>query len=268
MIPFSSILVMCLDLIMAIAIPVALCLVLKKKMGFRMNPVLLGAATFAVMVLVLETIAHKIILTGTGDFGTSIMSSVIKYALYGGIMAGLFEETGRYFTMKWLLKKEPTNSGTDIAYGIGHGGMEMMVLLASAMATNIVFSIMLNHGDAQTIIASAPEAAQAKYQAVFTQLLTTSTGTLFIPLWERISAIILQISLSVIMWVAVRNGGKGLLLFLLAFVLHASVDAIAVIVNSKYGVINTEIVISIIALSIAVISITIKHNSKLEGEVD
>ena len=45
------------------------------------------------------------------------------YALYGGLAAGLFEETGRLLAFRFILKPH-TARITALSYGIGHGGIE------------------------------------------------------------------------------------------------------------------------------------------------
>ena len=52
--------------------------------------------------------------------------------LYGGLMAGVFEETGRYVSFKWFLKKE-TRIQDGLSYGIGHGGIEAMLIVGQCM---------------------------------------------------------------------------------------------------------------------------------------
>ena len=44
------------------------------------------------------------------------------YAVYGGLMAALFEETGRYSAMRFLVK--PMDFPNAFMYGAGHGGVE------------------------------------------------------------------------------------------------------------------------------------------------
>jgi uncharacterized membrane protein YhfC len=51
------------------------------------------------------------------------MSHTWLYAVLGALLAGLFEETGRFIAFKFLLKKR-TDRKTAISYGIGHGGFE------------------------------------------------------------------------------------------------------------------------------------------------
>ena len=64
------------------------------------------------------------------------------------------------------------------------------------------------------------------------------------------SAIILQVGLSIIVWTAVRKGGKWLWLFPAAILLHALVDALAVIISKNAGMLQTEIVVCALAIAV------------------
>ena len=94
--------VMAVNAILGFAIPIFLAWWAVKKHKANLSTILIGAATFFVFALVLESMVHRLVLTG--DRGAAIQGKVLYYALYGGLMAGLFEETGRFLAMKYLLK--------------------------------------------------------------------------------------------------------------------------------------------------------------------
>ncbi|MBQ3711359.1 MAG: YhfC family intramembrane metalloprotease [Bacteroidales bacterium] len=216
-----------------------------------LKSVLTGAGVFVLFALILESIVHQIVLKG--PHGAAIIGNTYYYALYGGLMAGLFEEAGRFLSMKFILKKESPAAKTGIAYGVGHGGIELLIIFGVTMVSNLAISALINSGNLDVLLATVPEANRAQVQAQLEGLQTLTVGTLLFGLWERVSAIILQIGLSIIVWTAVRKGGKWLWLFPAAILLHALVDALAVIISKSVGMLATEIVV--FALAIAVGSI-------------
>ena len=125
MIPTSSLVMIVINLILGFAIPLCLAWWIVKKHNARLSTVLIGAAAFIVFALVLESIVHQIVLKGS--HGAAIQNNTLYLAIYGGLMAGLFEETGRFLSMKYLLKKEPTTVKPALAYGIGHGGVNVQL---------------------------------------------------------------------------------------------------------------------------------------------
>ena len=155
------------------------------------------------------------------------------------------------------MKKEPSAPLPGVAYGIGHGGMEMIIIFGVTMIGNLVLSIMINAGQTDAIAAMAPEEAGAQLQAQLDQLQTIGAGTWLSGLWERFSALILHIGLSLLVWVAVRKAGKWLWLFPAAILLHALVDAGAVLLQKSIGMAPLELILTAEALAIAAFSLMV-----------
>ena len=251
MVPVSSLILMAVDAVLGIAVPVCLAVWLMRKYRARLSTILIGAGTFIVFALVLESIMHQLVLKGPN--GPAIMGNTLLFAVYGGLAAGVFEETGRFLSMKFLLKKEPSTALPGIAYGIGHGGAEMLIIFGITMISNFVVSALINAGLSGILFAKVPEDAAAQLQAQLNQLQTVGAGTLLIGLWERISALVLHLGLSMLVWVAVRKGGKWLWLFPAAVALHAIVDAGVVMLQKSVGMVPLELIVSAEAVAVAAI---------------
>ena len=236
---------------LGIAVPVCLAVYLVRKHRAKLSSILIGAGTFILFALVLESILHQLVLKG--PHGSDILGNTLLYALYGGLAAGVFEETGRFLSMKFLMKKEPSKPLPGIAYGVGHGGAEMLIIFGITMINNLVISALINSGQADAIFAKVPEEAAGQLQAQLDQLQTLGAGTLLIGLWERFSALILHLGLSMLVWVAVRKGGKWLWLFPAAIVLHAIVDAGAVLLQKSTGLVPLELIVMAEAIAVAAI---------------
>jgi len=248
MIPVSTLISLAVAALLGFAVPVALAWWLVRRYRIRWQTVLIGAGTFIVFALLLEPILHLLVLKG--PYGPAIMANTWYYALYGGMAAGLFEETGRFLAMKFLMKKESTRALPGVAYGIGHGGVEMLIIFGITMISNLVLSVMINAGQADTLIAAAPAEAQEQLQGQFVQLEALSAGTLLIGFWERLSALVIQLGLSMMVWTAVRRSGKWFWLFPAAILLHALVDSIAVVLSKSAGMVAVEVIICALAVAV------------------
>ena len=248
---------MALGLVLGIAIPVLLAWWLVEKYHARWSTILIGAATFFVFALVLEALVHRIVLMG--PHGAAIQGNPLYLALYGGLMAGLFEETGRFLSMKFLLKKEPSTSLPGIAYGVGHGGMEMLILFGITMAIYLVIAVLSNAGRMDLLLSTAPAEGQEQVNATVKAIAETTPGSLLLGLWERFSALILHLSLSVLVWAAVRKGGKWLWLFPAAILLHALVDALAVMLKDNVNMAVLELIVLAVALAVAAIAFMVSR---------
>ncbi len=242
---------MAANALLGIAVPVCLSVYLVRKHHARLSTILIGAGTFIVFALVLESIMHQLVLKG--PHGADILGNTLLYALYGGLAAGIFEETGRFISMKFLMKKEPSKPLPGVAYGIGHGGAEMLIIFGITMINNLVFSALINSGQAEAIFSKVPEEAAGQLQSQLDQLQTLGAGTLLIGLWERFSALILHLGLSMLVWAAVRKGGRWLWLFPAAIILHAFVDAGAVLLQKSAGMVTLEIIVTAEAIAVAAI---------------
>ena len=234
--------------LLGIALPALLAWWLVRKYHIRWQTILIGAGTFIVFALVLEPVLHQLVLKG--PHGATIMGNVWYYALYGGLAAGLFEETGRFLSMKFLMRGEASSALPGVGYGIGHGGIEMLIIFGMTMISNLVVAVMINAGQADLLTAKVPAESLPQVQAQFAQLESMTTGDLLIGLWERISALVLQLGLSMMVWTAVRRGGKWLWLFPAAILLHAFVDSAAVVLSKSVGMVTMEVVVCGLAVAL------------------
>lgn len=249
MIPVSNLIMMIVNALLGIAIPVFLAWWAVKKHNAKLSTILMGAAVFVVFALVLESMVHQVVLKG--PHGATIQGNILYYALYGGLMAGLFEETGRFLAMKFFLKKEPETVKAGVSYGLGHGGVEMLVLFGVSMISTFVMAVMINAGQTDALTSGVPAEAQEQLAAQLDQIKDASAGTYLIGLWERFSALVLHVSLSILVWAAARKGGKWLWFFPAAILLHALVDGLAVILYKNADMVATELIVMAMAIAIA-----------------
>ena len=173
-------------------------------------------------------------------------------ALYGGAMAAVFEEFGRLISFKLFLRKEISNDNTALMYGLGHGGSELIALFVLTMVNNIIISILINSGNTGLITASIKDsAASLQVNQMIQALINISPSLILVGLLERLIALCLQISLSVLVWYSVKFKPYRYL-FPLALFIHFAVDATAILINRYTGsVILTEATILVLTLVVA-----------------
>ena len=146
----------------------------------------------------------------------SIMGSVI-----GCLLAGVFEEVGRYLAFRFLLKRY-TNRWDAVTYGIGHGGIEAILVLGLTAINNIAIAQLVNSGSIETITNGLTGVQLDQVQAQIAAVASFGAANLLLGLAERAIAMTLHISLSVVVFRAVRQRKAGYLG--LAVVLHALFD--------------------------------------------
>ena len=236
-VPTLSIVFMALAALFSFAAPVLLLIYYRKK-GADILPFFIGCVVFVLFALILEALMHQLVLKVL-PVGETILGNTLLYALYGGLAAGVFEETGRFLAFKTVLKKKLGNDRNALMYGAGHGGIEAILVLGFAYIGNIVMSVLINAGQTDMLMATATGEAAEQLKAVFDSLVATAPWTYLLAIVERAMAIITHICLSVLVFFAVKKPGKGWL-FPLAILLHAALDGIMVILAAHLPVAAAE----------------------------
>lgn len=221
--------VLIIDVLVSLSIPIVLYMVLRRRFRCNRRPFFFGAATFFFFAMVLEQLAHLVVLKSS--VGAVIQQNIWLFALYGGAMAGLFEEGGRLIVFSTLLKKRQDNDHDALMFGAGHGGMEVILIFTITMVMNLYYALMIRSGRADALLASMGEAQRATTALIFTSLSTTAAPFYLLGLVERVAAVLLHLSLSVLVWIAVK--GRRFSIFWLAVLLHFAVDALAVVLSRR-----------------------------------
>ena len=239
MVPGASIAGMVFSLVVSFALPIGLFVYSKKKLGAKTAPFFIGCGVFFVMVLMLEAAIHRIVFRLAGE---ALTGSVILYAVYGGLMAALFEETGRYIAMRFLVK--PMDFPNAFMYGAGHGGMEAMLLCGVASISNIASAVMINSGTMSAQLATLDAKRAADTAAALSALWTTPSLTFFAGGVERIIAVVLHLSLSILVFQSIRKKSQKDLLN--AYLFHFVIDSLSVLLSAVASVWVVELVAALV----------------------
>ena len=246
MVSTASLAVMVFNMVFGVALPLFLLLWFKKRYNASIKAFLFGLLTMFVFAFVLESIMHSVVLAT--EAGKRILASTWGYAIYGGLAAGIFEECVRFITMKFFLKKETDNPHNSLMYGVGHGGIEMVVLLTVSMFNNFLYSIMVNTGHASIITNALEGEAKATLEATFNALIEYPAAKFLLAPWERVSAMAVQLSLSVLVWVAVTKGAKKIWFLFLAILMHACLDGMLLpLKNAGLSDVWLEVCVTVVA---------------------
>ena len=260
----ASIFCMAIAGLIAFCIPVALFFYFRKKKHADILPFFIGMAVMFVFALFVESLVHQLVLNVL-PVGKTIMGNIWLYALYGGLMAGLFEETGRFVAFKTILKKYRDRDIDALMYGAGHGGFEAAAVFGATMISNIVIAVMINSGLTSVLTQTATAETLPQIETMLDSLKTTAPYTYFIGLLERFFAIAAQLSLSVLVWFAAKESRKWFF-YPLAILLHLFYDGILVIVAhyfTSYWIIYSALLIETAAVALITYACW-KRNAKKE----
>ena len=215
-----------ITVILMIAIPVAAFVFWRRKHKpqTRISWLIAGAAGFLVSVRVLELGVHYFCIVTDNPVSRFINGNTVLFVLYGIVMAGVFEECGRYVIFKFILKKNRTPENA-VLYGIGHGGIEIWAVLLPVMITYLVLAALFSSGNMENALSTlkiTEETAAAVLPSV--QAAAAFDYTMMaMNVIERLFAMFLHIGLSVIVYYGVVKGKKACLLE--AILLHMLADA-------------------------------------------
>lgn len=258
-IPNATLIGMGVTALVSLLVPIILLIVWKKKTGTKALPVFFGIVTFIVFAMILEPICHQIVLNSS--IGNTINSNIILYAIYGGLAAGIFEETGRLCAMRALMKKTLTPESS-IMFGIGHGGCEAVLLGFFPGISNILTAVAINMAGVDTLLQTVAEDARAASYQQLIPLWTTPSYTFFLGGYERILAVCIHICCSYIVYRAISD--KKIIRFFMAIAIHAFIDGVVVVINARSGALVAEAVLTVLVAVLVFFTIQEYRDRKRE----
>lgn len=262
MVDSSAINAFAVNIIICFGLPLGciLYLLIAKKRAFM--PVLVGAAVFVVFQLLIRI---PLIQYGLApmDWWAGMVQHPWLYGIFLGLTAGLFEEGGRYLGYRTLLKKRQRWID-GFAFGVGHGGIEAMVLVGLNNISNLFVAQMINSGQYDQISSLMPQAAA---QDLLIQMTSLQAFDIYLGGFERLCAFIIQIALSLLVLMAVRK--RKLYIAGIAVVAHMLVDAPIVIIPEVFGgsIYDIEIFVGIMAV-LALVFIALSRRAFREPTAD
>jgi len=215
-----------ISIILCILIPVISGILLRRR--FRVSWLLMGVGSLTfigsqIVHLPLNNLLTKInILPSTADTGWTIA----QMAIVLGLTAGICEELARVAGY-WMLKRA-RRAEDGLMLGIGHGGIEAMILVGILGAGGVAQMFALRNVDLLSMNLGPDQIAQ------FQKMLDTfnQPGIVgLLPLLERLIAMTLHIVISMMVLYAFQQ--KKRIWVLWAILYHAAVDAVAVVVGLK-----------------------------------
>jgi uncharacterized membrane protein YhfC len=167
-VPFESVLLMGISALLTIGAPFVLYLIYHRRYGVEAVPALVGVGGFAVFGMVLVKILNALVLQQQPDGTNTLTNHPTMYILYICFVTGLFLETGRFVLFREMRKKY-AGIGTALAYGLGHGGFQVIQATGLTMLSNLITILtvvesvggtpryeLLQYIDIQTLGATSP----------------------------------------------------------------------------------------------------------------
>ena len=238
----------------------------------------LGAAGFVLLQMIIRMPILSIVSLLPG-FGTFVTNYYVVYCLILAITAALFEVVARFGVAKILQKKINYEQG--VAAGLGHGGIEAILLVGMTYVNNLLYAIMINIGSFAQMIdeslnsANAGPAVVEQLMAIQASLVEAPSYLFYLAGYERVLTVIFHTAMSLLVCYLVYKK-KALLGVGIAFVVHFLVDFISPLINgfampylgsvisegTAYVIIYTFLTVVAIASLIVIVMIGKKWNAE------
>ena len=236
----------------AILLPFALGWIWRRRTGASWRVFWCGALVFFVSQVVLR-IPWQIPLTtamakrtmGFGPLWTGFL-------LFSSLTAGIFEETGRWIGYKILLRKE-RSPRIGVMFGLGHGGIESVLLVGLSLAGLLVAAVLASKG----LLPPDPKIDMVKSQISALTPLTPLAAAV-----ERMSAIATHVGLSLVV-LQVFARGRLYWLFVSIF-LHFAVNAVAVLTLPRLGAWPTEAAVAVFAAGVLTLGAWLARGKRIQ----
>lgn len=217
---------MIISLLISIILPIFMTIYFYRRYKIFIGAVFIGALMFLLFQLV--TRIPLLTLLPRYDWYKNLMSNTLTAGIFLGLTAGIFETTGRFIGLKFMLRKrQEWENG--IAYGIGHGGFEAIVLIGLASLSNIANSLLINSGVFDSIAGTQVPLETA--QMIKDSLINTPPFFFLAGGIERALVLPIHMALSLMVLYGIRKGRYVHLLY--AALLHALLDAPIAVMSMK-----------------------------------
>lgn len=258
MISAATIIACVMTLLISLVLPAAALVVFaarNRKQGI-VSAWFLGAAGFFVTQILIR-LPVLLVLQSQNWFVRFSQEHLFAYAFGLAFTAGLFELAGRFGVAKLMEKKLTWNRA--LAAGLGHGGIEAMVLIGMTYISNLVLIVMINTGAFETLLTQTAASGMdvSALELIREQLLNTAPALFLLGGFERILAMTCHTAMSVLVCWGVRS--KKLRPCLLACLgIHTFIDLTAGI-SLVLPQITAYIVIYSILIAVAAVSLLVLH---------
>lgn len=193
----------------------------RSKTKAKISSFFVGMAFYMAFALIAEGLFNMLVFRGLPLSGILNRSNhPVFYAIYGAVVAGVFEETGKYIGLRTWMKSRPGKENAFL-FGVGHGSFEAIAYGSSLFMGNIIIAFMVNSFGIDGYFeklgitgATVTEQKHAIYELIaISPIDNVAAGV------ERMLSLVLQASLTIFLFLAINNQ-KLKFLFPIAIALH------------------------------------------------
>jgi uncharacterized membrane protein YhfC len=184
-----------------IALPLVLAFVARRRLGVSWRYFGYGALIFFLFQLISRVPVVQIVQGLIQPRLAASFSLQVAWVAILSLTAGLCEEIGRYVGYRWLMRGEEKTWSKALMYGLGHGGLESMLLVGGLTLLGLINLLAL-----PALLGTLPPETRATVEQ---QLALVAAQPDWLPLlgaWERLWSIIFHVAMSIVVLQVFRRG--------------------------------------------------------------
>ena len=222
-------------------LPLMLLFIFKKRFRGHIKPFFIGMLAYGAFSFCIVNIVNGLLLqfVDSSSFSTPL---IFIYSLCIQIVSVLIGQAGKYYTLR-VLKNDPKAKqyalrGDALEYGVGFGGLELLMTVGIAMASYFSYAAILNGGQAQELLDSMSGVDRENVQAIFDMLLATTPGDYVHTLLQGLAMFLFQIGSSLLVFRAIfGSGSNDKAYFRLSIIFHIIMVIPSCLINA--GIVTT-----------------------------
>lgn len=224
-------------MVLTLGVPLGVLIVFRKKTKASFIGVGIGALIFIVFVSV-EKLIQSAVFNTANVSGQFFANNIFLMGVVGALFAAVFEETGRYVGFTFLKRKHPQKEQA-VMYGIGHGGIEAILLGFLTMFSNLMIMVALYNTGMEKVIVTSDSAAAAQLMTSLSVFYSTPSVMFLLSGIERVFAFVAHMAMSVVVYKSVAE--KKIIYFIAGLGMHFLLDMMPALYSA--GIISNIYVI-------------------------
>src|SRR5919109_334441 len=152
--------------LLAILLPLALAIIAWRRLGAGWRYFAYGALIFFLFQIITRVPAVAVIQVALRPQLQASLALRIVFGVALALTAGLFEEVGRYVGYRWLMRREEKTWSKAVMYGLGHGGLESILLVGLGALAQAVVLLQLSITGLDVIPAEQREQVEQQLAAL------------------------------------------------------------------------------------------------------
>ncbi len=246
MIDTIKVFALAISAVLCFLVPIAGYFIAKDRKGRYPGVLIGGVLSFYLTQMIIRIPILQLLLPKL-DWYRKMSGNIFLLALFLGFTAALFETFGRWLTLNYLLKKR-LSYRTGIVHGLGHGGIEAILLVGLNYVIFTVFAVLLNRGNESPL----QFLIRGQHELIIGLLSDTEWQLFMLAGVERTMTIIFHVAMSLMVTIGIVKGRQRMYIALVLF-WHTLLDFLAVMASSwTTNVYLIEFIVVIAAVASAI----------------